>query len=103
MWTVGAVALHGAVPFQLSRLGRARPASTSLVVRGAGLVTVAAGGALMAWAFAAHYRQAPRGWPLEPGPTPGYLLRQGPYRLIRNPMYVGEAMAWAGRQVHRRP
>ena len=27
---------------------------------------------------------------------PGYLLRQGPYRLIRNPMYAGEAIVWAG-------
>jgi protein-S-isoprenylcysteine O-methyltransferase Ste14 len=96
-WTLGAGALHAAVPFQLSRPGgRARPASTAPAVRGAGLVTVAAGGALMAWAFAAHYQQAPQGWPLESGLTPGYLLRQGPYRLIRNPMYAGEAIAWAG-------
>jgi protein-S-isoprenylcysteine O-methyltransferase Ste14 len=93
---VGAVALHAAVPFQLSRLSRARPASTSPVVRGAGLVTVAAGGALMGWAFAAHCQRAPQGWPLESGLTPGYLLRQGPYRLIRNPIYAGEAIAWAG-------
>ena len=27
---------------------------------------------------------------------PGYLLRQGPYQLIRNPMYAGEAIVWAG-------
>ena len=30
------------------------------------------------------------------GLVPGYLLRRGPYRLIRNPMYAGEAIAWAG-------
>jgi protein-S-isoprenylcysteine O-methyltransferase Ste14 len=96
VWTVGAVALH-AVPFQLSRPGGpARPASPAPAVRGAGLVTVAAGGALMAWAFAAHYQQAPQGWPLESGLVPGYLLRPGPYRLIRNPMYAGETIAWAG-------
>lgn len=97
VWTVGAVGLHAAVPFQLSRLGgRAGPAPPAPAVRTAGLVTVAAGGALMAWAFAAHYQQAPRGWPLESGLMPGYLLRQGPYRRIRNPMYAGEAIAWAG-------
>jgi protein-S-isoprenylcysteine O-methyltransferase Ste14 len=65
-------------------------------VRSAGLVTVAAGGALMAWALAAHYQEAPQGWPLESGLTPGYLLRQGPYRMIRNPMYAGEVIVWAG-------
>ena len=96
-WTLGTVALHAAVPFQLSRLGApARPASPAPAVRSAGLVTVAAGGALMAWAFAAHYQQAPQGWPLESGLTPGYLLRQGPYRVIRNPMYAGEAIVWVG-------
>ena len=97
VWTVGAVGLHAAVPVQLSRLGgRARPAPTAPAVRTAELVTVAAGGALMAWALAAHYQQAPRGWPLESGLVPGYLLRRGPYRLIRNPMYAGEAIVWAG-------
>jgi protein-S-isoprenylcysteine O-methyltransferase Ste14 len=96
-WALGAGALHAAVPFQLSRPGgQARPASTAPAVRGAGLVTVAAGGVLMAWVFAAHCQQAPQGWPLESGFTPGYLLRQGPYRLIRNPMYAGEALTWAG-------
>ena len=96
VWTLGAAGLYAVVPFQLSRLGRARPVSAPPAMRGAGLVTVAAGGALMAWAFAAHYQQAPQGWPLEPGLFPGYLLRQGPYRLIRNPMYAGEVIVWAG-------
>ena len=57
---------------------------------------VAAGGALTAWAFAAHYQAAPRGWALESRPTPGYLLRTGPYRWSRNPMYAGEAAVWLG-------
>ena len=97
VWTVGAVALHAAVPFQLSRLGGpARPASTAPAARTAGLTTVAAGGALMAWALAAHYQQAPQGWPLEAGLMPGYLLRRGPYRLVCNPMYAGEVIVWAG-------
>jgi protein-S-isoprenylcysteine O-methyltransferase Ste14 len=30
-----------------------------------------------------------------PGPSE-YLLRSGPYRLSRNPMYVGKAVVWLG-------
>jgi len=73
-------------------------------MRGAGLVTVAAGAGLMAWALAAHYQAAPRGWALESGLTPQYLLRRGPYRLSRNPMYAGEAVVWLGWALfYRRP
>ena len=108
--TLGAVAMHAVLPFELSRLrgrlgrsGRTRPA-----IRSAGLLTVAAGAALVAWAVAAHYEAAPRGWALQPPPTPGhllrrapsyrldYLLRRGPYGLTRNPMYIGEAVVWLG-------
>jgi protein-S-isoprenylcysteine O-methyltransferase Ste14 len=96
--TLGAVALHGIVPHQLSRLGDRieRPGRTRPVARRAGLVTVAAGAALTAWAVAAHYKAAPQGWALESWPTREYLLRNGPYRLSRNPMYVGEAVVWLG-------
>ena len=60
VWTAGAVALHAVVPFELSRLDdRAdRPARRPAAVRGAGLVTVAAGAGLMAWALAAHCHAA---------------------------------------------
>jgi protein-S-isoprenylcysteine O-methyltransferase Ste14 len=61
-----------------------------------GLLTVAAGTALVAWAVAAHSEAAPRGWALEAWPTREYLLRSGPYRLSRNPMYLGEAVVWLG-------
>jgi protein-S-isoprenylcysteine O-methyltransferase Ste14 len=98
VWVLGAVALHAVVPLELSRLGgrAGRPARTPPSARGAGLMMVAAGGALMGWAFAAHCQAAPRGWALEPRLTPGYLLRGGPYRLSRNPMYAGEAAVWLG-------
>jgi len=97
-WTLGAVALNAVVPRELSRLGdrAGRNAPAPPAARGAGLLLVAAGGALTAWAFAAHYQAAPRGWALEAAPTPGYLLRTGPYRWSRNPMYDGEAAVWAG-------
>jgi protein-S-isoprenylcysteine O-methyltransferase Ste14 len=97
VWTAGTVTLHAVVPFELSRWGdrAGRPARRPPVMRSAGLVTVAAGAALMAWALAAHFEEAPRGW-LEAGLTPQYLLRRGSYRLSRNPMYAAEAVVWLG-------
>jgi protein-S-isoprenylcysteine O-methyltransferase Ste14 len=50
----------------------------------------------MTWAMAAHYRAAPRGWTVDSRLTPPCLLRRGPYRLSRNPMYGGEAVVWFG-------
>jgi protein-S-isoprenylcysteine O-methyltransferase Ste14 len=98
VWTAGAVATYAVVPFELSRLGgQARtqgPAASA--ARGAGLLTVTAGAALMAWAMATHYQAAPRGWALDSRLTPGYLLRHGPYQLTRNPIYAGEAIVWLG-------
>ena len=98
IWTAGAVAMHAAVPFELSRLGgRARPQGPAAsAARGAGLLTVTAGAALMTWAMAAHYQAAPRGWALDSRLTPAYLLRHGPYRLSRNPIYAGEVIVWLG-------
>jgi protein-S-isoprenylcysteine O-methyltransferase Ste14 len=89
-WALGATAIHAGVPFALSRIGRRRRP------RRGGLLAVAAGGGLMAWALVAHYWSAPRGWPLEVTLQPEYLLRRGPYARSRNPMYVGEAMIWLG-------
>jgi hypothetical protein len=58
-WTLGAVAMHAIVPFELSRLGdrAGRPPGGSGAVRGSGLVMVAAGAGLMAWALAATARR----------------------------------------------
>jgi protein-S-isoprenylcysteine O-methyltransferase Ste14 len=105
-WTAGAVAMHAVMPFELSRLGnRARPQRRATsTARGAGLLAVAAGATLMAWALAAHYQAAPRGWALDSRLTPEYLLRRGPYRFSRNPMYAGEAVVWLGwALLYRRP
>jgi protein-S-isoprenylcysteine O-methyltransferase Ste14 len=98
VWTAGAVAMHAVVPHELSRLGaRARPQGPAArAARSAGLLTVAAGAAVMTWALAAHCQAAPQGWALDSRLTPGYLLRRGPYRFNRNPMYAGEALVWLG-------
>jgi protein-S-isoprenylcysteine O-methyltransferase Ste14 len=106
VWAAGAAVLHAVVPFELSRLGdRARPLGPgSSAAREAGLLTVAAGAALMTWAMAAHCQAAPRGWAMDSRLTPPYLLRRGPYRLSRNPMYAGEAVVWLGWALfYRRP
>lgn len=94
--TLGAAAMHALVPYELWRLdGRVR-GRRKAPRRGVGLLVVAAGAALVTWAMAAHYEAAPRGWALESRLTPEYLLRRGPYRVSRNPMYVGEAFVWLG-------
>jgi protein-S-isoprenylcysteine O-methyltransferase Ste14 len=97
-WTAGALLLHADLPLELSRLddraGRTRRPRVAL--RSAGLLTVAAGGAVMAWAMAAHYQASPKGWALDWRPTREYLLRAGPYRFSRNPMYGAEMVVWLG-------
>jgi len=107
IWAAGAIAMHAIVPFELSRQGgRGRPLGPATpTARGAGLLTVAAGAALMTWAMAAHYQAAPpQGWTLDSRLTPSYLLQRGPYRLSRNPMYAGEALVWLGWALfYRRP
>ena len=77
------------MPNRVRGAGRARVAE-----RVAGLIAVAGGGGLITWAVAAHLASAPGGWALPPKPE--YLLRRGPYRLSRNPMYVGGAAVWFG-------
>jgi Phospholipid methyltransferase len=70
-----------------------RPGPLNLV----GLVPISAGGALIVWALARHYTQAPdKSWRITRDLEPEYLLTDGPYRLSRNPMFVGGIAVWAG-------
>jgi protein-S-isoprenylcysteine O-methyltransferase Ste14 len=84
------------LPVALSRHGErhgwsaGRPGAPNLV----GVLPLCAGAALLAWATASHNRAAPEGWPISLAPD--YLLKGGPYRFSRNPMYIGEAAIWAG-------
>ena len=66
----------------------------------AGLVLATLGGALAIWCvltFAILGRGTPA--PFDP---PRRLVTQGPYRLVRNPMYLGAATALAGAALYYR-
>ena len=44
-----------------------------------------------------HYTAAPsQAWAVRRRLAPEYLLTQGPYRVTRNPMYVGGLAIWSG-------
>ena len=101
VWPVLLGAVHAALPFELSRLGRrhgwrngrGRPGPANVV----GLVPLVAGAALLSWALGEHYRAAPdKSWAIKRGLEPEYLLTDGPYRLTRNPMHLGGIGIWTG-------
>jgi protein-S-isoprenylcysteine O-methyltransferase Ste14 len=77
----------------LSWAGIVRPDSTG-AMQIAGMVVGAAGGALAIWCvltFAVTGRGTPA--PFDP---PVRLVISGPYRFVRNPMYIGAGLALAG-------
>lgn len=77
----------------LSWSGIARPIETG-VVQVIGMTLAVTGAALAIWcvlAFALIGRGTPA--PFDP---PRRLVTQGPYRFVRNPMYIGAGFALAG-------
>ncbi|HYR74228.1 MAG TPA: methyltransferase [Pyrinomonadaceae bacterium] len=77
----------------LSWSGIVRPAAIQLP-QVAGMVIGAAGGAIALWCiftFALIGRGTPA--PFDP---PRRLVIRGPYRFVRNPMYIGAGLALAG-------
>ncbi|MEI2779352.1 MAG: isoprenylcysteine carboxylmethyltransferase family protein [Tetrasphaera sp.] len=85
-----------AVPFALAWLAEWRwPTSLGLGASGrvAGGLLVLSGMALMLWAFWEFRR---RGTTILPWGAATSLATTGPYRLTRNPIYLGDALAYLG-------
>jgi protein-S-isoprenylcysteine O-methyltransferase Ste14 len=77
----------------LSWSGIVRPAAIE-VQQIAGMVLGAAGAAVALWCIFT-FASAGRGTPA-PFDPPRRLVMQGPYRFVRNPMYIGAGLALAG-------
>lgn len=77
----------------LDRSGIVRPAQIGAVGY-AGIVVGIAGGALALWCIVT-FALVGRGTPA-PFDPPRRLVIRGPYRYVRNPMYVGAALALCG-------
>lgn len=77
----------------LSRAGIARPASIHFQ-QIAGMAIGAAGAAVALWCILT-FASVGKGTPA-PFDSPRRLVTRGPYRFVRNPMYIGAALALAG-------
>ena len=77
----------------LAWAGIARPAALG-AAQGIGMAVAIAGGALALWCILA-FAFVGRGTPA-PFDPPRRLVVRGPYRFVRNPMYIGAATALLG-------
>lgn len=88
--------MHVALPNALSQLAprlgwtTGRPSVWNLF----GLIPIIAGGVLLLQAVIFHLKSIPAH--VEMRPTANYLVRHGPYRFTRNPMYLVGLAAWLG-------
>jgi protein-S-isoprenylcysteine O-methyltransferase Ste14 len=89
-------AVHGVLPWAISRLFIRHGWFMNLPGpwNFPGLLLVGAGAWIAAWALSAHVAATNGEFRLKR--TPDYFLTTGPYRFARNPMYIGEALIWAG-------
>jgi protein-S-isoprenylcysteine O-methyltransferase Ste14 len=96
VWITGALGAHALLPVALARRSRRAAAWPRGVGSLAGVGCLLAGSAGFAWSLAQFFKAAPeRGYELIM-PAPAYLLRAGPYRFSRHPMYVSEMVIWVG-------
>jgi protein-S-isoprenylcysteine O-methyltransferase Ste14 len=96
VWIVGAGAVHVGLPFAVARRTRRAAVTAPAGVRRAGVGCVGLGAAGLTWSLAQHFKAAPEGGYEVIARAPEYLLRSGPYRFSRNPMYVAELGMWTG-------
>lgn len=66
-----------------------------VVVRAIGVALIAVGGIVVAWAFA-QFAAEGVGVPIPGEPNSQRLTVRGPYRYVRNPLYVASAVAISG-------
>jgi protein-S-isoprenylcysteine O-methyltransferase Ste14 len=95
-WAVGFLLVHNVIPWGLSLLSarygwiEGTPGTWNLF----SLILIGAGITCVVWTMALHFvRTAPR---VAFERTPSYLLSRGPYRVTRNPMFLGELALWLG-------
>jgi protein-S-isoprenylcysteine O-methyltransferase Ste14 len=96
VWSAGVLAAHALLPVALARRSHRTRAQPHRAARLAGVGCLVAGTAGLAWSLAQHFEAAPERRLKVATLVPEYLLRAGPYRFSRNPMYVSEVVIWAG-------
>jgi len=96
IWTTGIVAAHAVLPITIARRPRRTVRSPNPAARFVGVGCLLAGTSGLAWSLAQHFEAAPDGGYELFTLAPEYLLRNGPYRFSRNPMYVSEILVWSG-------
>ena len=80
-------ALHDRVPLPLLPRGAQRAGET------AGMILAGAGLLLMFWGLATFHAHRTAVFPNRPA---AHIVREGPYRYTRNPMYTGMTVAYCG-------
>jgi protein-S-isoprenylcysteine O-methyltransferase Ste14 len=96
VWSAGLLAAHALLPVALAQRPQRTGARPRGAVRLAGVGCLLAGTAGVAWSLAQHVEAAPERRLEVATLAPEYLLRAGPYRFSRNPMYVSEVVIWTG-------
>lgn len=82
------------LPYALTRWQPGAP-PWPVMVRASGMVLIAAGGIVVAWAFG-QFAAEGVGIPIPGEPNSQRLTVSGPYRYVRNPLYVASVVAISG-------
>jgi protein-S-isoprenylcysteine O-methyltransferase Ste14 len=102
LYAVGFVLLWGWLSLSVRDLGGFGTWQLGALWRVVGIAFLAAGGALVLWCVVA-FVSVGRGTPA-PFDAPRFLVPGGPYRWVRNPMYLGLFLALTGFGLwHRSP